>query len=56
MNYDRNSFLAGVAVGRQLKGWGQSAGQARCPRADLETVFRWDIFSTEDCAWNAEAT
>ena len=22
MNYDRNSFLSGIAVGRQLKGWG----------------------------------
>ena len=22
MNYDKNSFLAGLAVGRQLKGWG----------------------------------
>ncbi len=27
MNYDKNSFLSGVAVGRQLKGW--SAGSAR---------------------------
>ena len=55
VNYDKNSFLAGVAVGRQLKGWGQSAGQARCPRADLETVFRWVLFSTEECAWSGEA-
>lgn len=26
MNYDKNSFLSGVAVGRQLKGWGQTRG------------------------------
>ena len=56
MTYDKNSFLAGVAVGRQLKGWGQSPGASRCPRADIETVFRWDIFSTEDCTWSATAT
>jgi len=25
MTYDKTSFLSGVAVGRQLKGWGQPA-------------------------------
>ena len=24
-------------------------------RADLETVFRWVLFSTEECAWSGEA-
>ena len=27
MNYDKNSFLSGVAVGRQLKGWSTGPGQ-----------------------------
>ena len=27
MTYDKTSFLAGVAVGRQLKGWGGPAGR-----------------------------
>ena len=26
MNYDKDSFLAGIAVGRQLKGWATGAG------------------------------
>ena len=25
MNYDKNSFLSGIAVGRQLKGWGSES-------------------------------
>ena len=29
MNYDKSSFLAGIAVGRQLKGWSGGAGGAR---------------------------
>ena len=29
MNYDKNSFLTGVAVGRQLRGWSVAgAGEA----------------------------
>ena len=27
MNYDKESFLAGIAVGRQLKGWATAAGR-----------------------------
>ena len=26
VNYDKNSFLAGIAIGRQLKGWAQIKG------------------------------
>lgn len=26
MNYDKNSFLAGISVGRTLKGWAGGAG------------------------------
>lgn len=26
MNYDKNSFLAGISVGRTLKGWAGKAG------------------------------
>ena len=37
MNYDKNSFLSGIAVGRQLKGWGSAAaplqGEAACTAA-----------------------
>lgn len=28
MNYDKNSFLSGVAVGRQMKGWASGGGVA----------------------------
>lgn len=27
MNYDKNSFLSGIAVGRQIKGWATGPGQ-----------------------------
>jgi len=27
VNYDKNSFLAGIAVGRQLKGWATAQGR-----------------------------
>ena len=29
MDYDKNSFLAGIAVGRQLKGWASGGGGER---------------------------
>ena len=29
MNYDKNSFLSGLAVGRQLKGWGAANAPLR---------------------------
>lgn len=54
MNYDKDSFLAGIAVGRQLKGWGQSAGEARCPRADLEIVFDFVAYC-EEVNWTVTA-
>lgn len=52
MNYDKGSFLAGLAVGRQLKGWGQSPGQSRCPRADPEAVFD---FAAAEMQWPVTA-
>ena len=36
MNYDKNSFLAGIAVGRQLKGWSMAGGLRR--QEDPRTV------------------
>ena len=40
MSYDKNSFLSGVAVGRQLKGWGRALADEGKPRTfvSLETV------------------
>ena len=35
MAYDKNSFLSGVAVGRQLKGWGRALADEGKPRNDL---------------------
>lgn len=31
MNYEKNSFLAGIAVGRQLKGWGTTGAAPILP-------------------------
>lgn len=34
MNYDKNSFISGIAVGRQLKGWAMiAAGEANATKA-----------------------
>ena len=35
MAYDKNSFLFGMAVGRQLKGWGRALADEGKPRNDL---------------------
>ena len=32
MAYDKNSFLSGVAVGKQLKGWGRAQPDEPKPR------------------------
>lgn len=49
MNYDKNSFLSGLAVGRQLKGWGTVSGQKRQedPRAAtlLAPVTAFPLYS-----------
>lgn len=33
MNYDKNSFIAGIAVGRQLKGWASGVNAQDDPSA-----------------------
>jgi len=38
MNYDKNSFLAGLAVGRQLKGWA-TALRHRIDNFSADAVF-----------------
>ena len=46
MTYDKNSFLAGLAVGRQLKGWatGEGAGDGGIDRTLLEMRI-YDAYS-----------
>ncbi len=35
MNYDKNSFLSGIAVGRQLKGWATGVNAYNDPSATI---------------------
>ncbi len=56
MNYDKHSFLAGLAVGRTLKGWCSVARENRCARDEPETVF--DLYAavaSGNLSWTAEA-
>lgn len=45
MAYDKNSFLSGIAVGRQLKGWGRAQPDEPRPRmfSVLETVREFSV-------------
>ena len=53
MNYDKDSFLAGVAVGRQLKGWGVASGTSSpLWTADPEwLVVQSGVFCTFTTPW-----
>lgn len=51
MEYNKDSFLAGVAVGRTLKGWASGAG-AGGSGSDVDTADPWSVYErTKPAGW-----
>ena len=53
MNYDKSSFIAGVAVGRQLKGWGSGDRRGDAVVADPGNIL-CAVRQTEEIALPCE--